>query len=117
TFNKIQKGEAEMGEQDQFGKLLYSFVDSNAQTLRISVNVADIGSEEVPKLVSERIEPMVQQLFDPEKYDVNITGGSITYLEGSIFIIDSLKESLAWAFGMILVCIIILFRSAKVVIV
>ncbi len=116
TFNKVQKGET--GSQtDQFSKLLYSFVDSNAQALRISVNVADIGSEEIPKLVEERIQPLADKLFDKDKYDVSITGGSITYLEGSLFIIDSLKESLAWAFGMILVCIIILFRSTKVVIV
>lgn len=119
TFNKMQKSNTDTAavQADQFSQLLYSFVDSNAQTLRISVNVADIGSVEIPRLVNERIQPLVNQLFEKDKYEVNITGGSITYLEGSIFIIDSLKESLAWAFGMILVCIIILFRSTKVVIV
>lgn len=118
TFNKMQNSNDSASNQtDQFSKLLYSFVDSNAQSLRVSVNVADIGSEEIPKLVEERIKPLTDQLFDKDKYDINITGGSITYLEGSLFIIDSLKESLAWAFGMILVCIIILFRSTKVVIV
>jgi predicted RND superfamily exporter protein len=118
TFNKMQKAATNSNAKaDQFTQLLYSFVDSAAQTMRISVNVADIGSEEIPKLVEQRIQPVVDYLFEKDKYDVSITGGSITYLEGSIFIIDSLKESLAWAFGMILVCIIILFRSTKVVLI
>lgn len=120
TFNKMQKGDTDSSaatQPDQFSELLYSFVDSNARSMRISVNVADIGSEEIPRLVEQRIQPLTEKLFEKEKYDVSITGGSITYLEGSLFIIDSLKESLAWAFGMILVCIIILFRSSKVVIV
>lgn len=102
---------------NEFNNLLYTFVDSNAQTIRISVNVADIGSKEIPELVNKRILPMVNSLFDKDEYEVNITGGSITYLEGSIFIIDSLRDSLLWAFGMILVCIIVLFRSTKVVII
>src|SRR5690606_32064138 len=94
TFNKLQKSDTGTAtvQADQFSQLLYSFVDSNAQTLRISMNVADIGSVEIPKLVNERIQPLVNQLFEKDKYEVNITGGSITYLEGSIFIIDSLKE-------------------------
>ncbi|HTO17446.1 MAG TPA: MMPL family transporter [Edaphocola sp.] len=116
AFNKAQKGEG-VKNRDEFNKILYGFVDSNAQSLRISVNIADIGSKKLPELIEKRIQPEINKLFDKQEYDVNITGGSITYLEGSIFIIDSLKESLMWAFGMILVCMIILFKSFKMVVI
>ncbi|HRP90031.1 MAG TPA: MMPL family transporter [Edaphocola sp.] len=116
AFNKAQKGEG-INNQDKFNAMLYGFVDSNAQTLRISVNIADIGSKALPELIATKIHPEIDRLFDKQDYDVSITGGSITYLEGSIFIIDSLSESLMWAFGMILVCIIVLFRSFKVVVI
>ncbi|WP_129020263.1 efflux RND transporter permease subunit [Edaphocola flava] len=119
TFNKQKKhneGTDSMQQTgDQLNKMLYSFIDSNAQTIRVSVNVADIGSVAMPKLIDTRIKPVIDSLFDKEQYNVHITGASIIYLEGSNFIINSLQESLLWAFGMILVCIIILFRSGRIV--
>ncbi|RQO30189.1 RND transporter [Taibaiella sp. KBW10] len=116
TFNKQKHPQSDTAKSgDQLNKMLYSFVDSNAQTIRVSVNVADIGSVEMPKLIDTRIKPLIDSLFEKDKYDVHITGASIIYLEGSNFIINSLKESLLWAFAMILVCIIILFRSGKIV--
>lgn len=116
TFRK-QKENTDSGQaqSDQLNTLLYSFVDSNASTIRVSVNVADIGSVAMPKLIEERIRPVVDSLFSKDEYKINITGPSIIYLEGSNFIINSLQESLMWAFGMILVCIIILFRSPRIV--
>lgn len=115
TFNK-QKSKTDTSKGgDQLNKMLYSFVDSNAQTIRVSVNVADIGSVEMPKLIDTRIKPVIDSLFAKDQYDVSITGASIIYLEGSNFIINSLQESLLWAFAMILVCIIILFRSGRIV--
>ncbi len=100
--------------QNQMGKLLNSFVDTNIQNVRISVNVADIGSVAMPKLLDE-IRPKALQLFDTADYNLTFTGTSITFLEGSKFIIHSLRDSLIWAFGMILVCMIVLFRSWRIV--
>jgi len=97
-------------------KLLNSFVDTNIQNVRISVNVADIGSVEMPKLLEE-IRPQALQLFDTADYELTFTGTSITFLEGSKFIINSLRDSLIWAFGMILVCMIVLFRSWRIVLI
>ena len=102
--------------QNQMSKLLNSFVDTNVQNVRISVNVADIGSVAMPKLLNE-ITPQALQIFDTADYDLTFTGASITFLEGSKFIINSLRDSLIWAFGMILVCMIILFRDWRVVLI
>ncbi|WP_118972125.1 efflux RND transporter permease subunit [Taibaiella koreensis] len=97
-------------------KLLNSFVDTNIQNVRISVNVADIGSVEMPKLL-DKIKPQAEQLFDTAQYKLTFTGTSITFLEGSKFIINSLRDSLIWAFAMILVCMIVLFRNWRIVLI
>jgi predicted RND superfamily exporter protein len=102
--------------QNQMSKLLNSFVDTNIQNVRISVNIADIGSVAMPKLLDE-IRPQALQLFDTADYKLTFTGTSITFLEGSKFIINSLRDSLIWAFGMILVCMIVLFRDWRIVLI
>ncbi len=50
------------------------------------------------------------------QYKVQLTGTSITFLEGSKFIINGLKESIMWAFLLIAFCMFYLFRSFKVLI-
>jgi len=104
------------GNNAQLNQLLYSFLDSTARRVRVSVNIADIGSVEMPKLL-DSIRPQAEAIFDTGDYKLTFTGTSITFLEGSKFIINSLAESLMWAFGMILVCMIVLFRSWKIVLI
>jgi uncharacterized protein len=102
--------------QNQLNKVLFSYVDTNIQSLRLSVNVADIGSVAMPKLLSE-IQPRALELFDTADYKLTFTGTSITFLEGSRFIINSLRDSLMWAFAMILVCMVVLFRDWRIVLI
>jgi predicted RND superfamily exporter protein len=45
---------------------------------------------------------------------VQFTGSSISFLEGSSFIIKGLKESIFWAFLLISLCMLYLFRSARI---
>ena len=54
------------------------------------------------------------QLFPKEKYTVQLTGTSITFLEGSSFIINGLKESILWAFLLITLCMLYLFKSIRI---
>jgi predicted RND superfamily exporter protein len=103
-------------KQSPMNSLLNSYIDTNAQNIRLSVNVADIGSVEMPKLLEE-IKPKALQLFDTADYNLTFTGTSITFLEGSKFIINSLGESLLWAFGMILVCMVVLFKDWRIVLI
>lgn len=113
TFRKHQKGELEgVDAESPLATVLDQYVDSNAQRLRVSVNVADIGSEELPKLIAE-LEPKAKAIFADTDVNLTFTGTSITFIEGSKFIINSLGESLAWAIGMIIVCMLILFRNIK----
>jgi hypothetical protein len=96
-----------------FNKLLNSFQDSGKQRVRISVNMADIGSKRLPVLL-DQIQAKANQYFDTSKYTVELTGASVTFLEGSSFIIKGLKESILWAFGLIALCMLYLFRSLRI---
>lgn len=114
SINKMRKNEA--ADTTRIAKLLTSFLDKDAQRVRLSVNIADIGSVEMPKLLAE-IQPKAEAIFADDDVELTFTGASITFLEGSTFIINSLKESLVLAFLMIVVCMIILFRNWKMVII
>lgn len=94
-------------------KLVASFMDSNKQYARISINMKDVGSVKLPKLL-DSIEKETYSIFDTSKYHVGFTGSSIIFLEGSKFIINSLRESLALAFLMIFGCMIALFYSWRI---
>ena len=73
--------------------IISPFVDSLAQTGRISVNMADVGSTHMRELFNE-LQPKVYSIFDTSKYKVTMTGTSVIFLEGNKFIIDGLLQSL-----------------------
>ncbi len=123
---------------NNLGKLLSSFMDSTKQRARISVNMADVGSDSLPKILAA-IEKRIDTIFNRDsieyvseiivnkisaaeidssrlqhKYNVQLTGTSVTFLEGSRFIINGLKESILWAFLLISVCMLYLFRSFRI---
>lgn len=105
-----REGQAE----NNFTKMLRSFIDTASQRTRLSVNMADVGTQKLP-LILDTIQKRADQLFD-SSYKVTLTGTSITFLEGSHFIISGLKESIFWAFLLIAVCMLYLFRSVRILI-
>jgi len=98
---------------NNLSKLLNSFVDKDQQRMRISVNMADVGSSRLPLILAD-LEKKTGRLFDSSKYKVELTGTSVTYLEGSSFIIKGLKDSIQWAFVLIAACMLFLFRSVRI---
>lgn len=95
--------------------LLNNFIDSNRQIARISVNMKDIGSARLPVLL-EKFQKKSDEIFDTSAYKVTFTGSSVSFVEGSGFIIRGLKESIAWAFLLISLCMLYLFRSFRILI-
>jgi predicted RND superfamily exporter protein len=91
-------------------QLLSKFLDKDKQATRVSVNMKDIGSAQLPAFLN-RVDSATQSIFDTSKYNIQITGSSVTFLEGSNFIIRGLSESIFWAFLLIAICMIFLFRS------
>ncbi len=98
-----------------FMQLISSFMDSSRQVARISVNMKDIGSARLPVLLKD-FEHKAKEIFDTANYRVTFTGSSVTFLEGSGFIIRGLKESIFWAFLLITLCMLYLFRSFRILI-
>ncbi|MBS1626786.1 MAG: MMPL family transporter [Bacteroidetes bacterium] len=109
----LQNKNKKPSEKTALTKLMSNFIDSNYQTARISVNMKDIGSKKLPILLND-IEQKAKEIFDTANYKVTFTGSSVTFLEGSSFIINGLKESIIWAFSLIALCMLFLFRSVKI---
>jgi hypothetical protein len=107
--NKSDSGKA------GFAKTLSAFIDTAKQSTRISVSMADVGTKALPELLNG-IQTKANQLFDTAQYKVQLTGTSITFLEGSKFIVNGLKESICWAFLLIALCMLYLFKSFKILI-
>lgn len=107
------KKDSSAASGNSFTKLVSTFMDSTRQEARISINMADVGSARLP-FILDSIQSKVDQIFPKENFDVKLTGTSITFLEGSTFIINGLKESIGWAFLLIALCMLYLFRSARI---
>jgi len=101
------------GDKNSMTKLLTSFIDTAKQSTRISINMADVGTVRLPVILNG-IKTRADQLFDTAKYNVQLTGSSITFLEGSKFIVDGLKQSILWAFLLIALCMLYLFKSIRI---
>ena len=93
-----------------------SFLDSNKQIIRISVGIEDVGSVKLPVLL-DSVNKIATSIFDTSKYEITYTGTSVVFLEGSKFIINSLRDSLLLALLMIVVCMAVLFKSWRIVVI
>lgn len=96
-----------------FQKLMLAFMDSNRQMMRVSINMADVGSKRLP-MILDSLKVKADEQFDTSKYHVTFTGTSITFLEGSRFIINGLRDSIIWAFVLIAFCMLYLFKSVRI---
>ncbi|HET6995794.1 MAG TPA: efflux RND transporter permease subunit [Chitinophagaceae bacterium] len=117
--------------RSSFSKLIGSFMDSSRRQVRISVSMADVGSARLPFII-DSIRQKAEYLFNRDSIDyakgiqtsdsskrkkmvdIQLTGTSVTFLEGISFIINGLKESIVWAFILIALCMLYLFRSFRI---
>jgi uncharacterized protein len=104
------------GDAKNNQRMFRSFIDSTKQTTRISFQVADIGSIEMKKLLKE-IKPRIDSVFDPDAYDVKLTGNSIIFLKNNDYLLLNLKESILLAILFIGSVMFFLFMSFRMVII
>lgn len=97
-------------------RMFRSIIDSAKQTTRISIQVADIGSIKMKKLIDE-IRPRVDSVFDPKEYDVSFTGNSIIFLKNNDYLQINLRESVILAIVLIGTLMFILFLSARMIVI
>jgi predicted RND superfamily exporter protein len=91
-----------------------TFLDSTKSMTRITTQVADIGTIEMDRMMSE-IKPQIDSIFDPSKYKVTLTGTSVVFLEGTNYLVGDLFSSLL--FGILIISIMMagMFWSARMV--
>ena len=93
-----------------------SIIDSLAQEARISLRVADISTYEMDS-VFDALTPIIDKIFDPDKYDVTITGSSIVFLTGTKFLLKNLMLSLFLVIILISIFMAWMFNSFRMVVV
>jgi predicted RND superfamily exporter protein len=98
------------------GNLMNNFLDEDKQTTRLTFQMKDIGSEKVNQLLAD-LKPKVDAIFNPERYDVKITGPVVMYVMGTNYLIKNLIDSLLLAIFLIAVIMLLLFRSFKMIII
>jgi len=96
-------------------KLFRSFIDEKQQKARISLKIADIGSNNLDTLMNTKIRPAMARIFNDSSITIRPTGTTIIFTQGNEYLIHTLKESLFWAFGLVGLVVFILFRSFKTV--
>lgn len=107
------------GQSDNSG-LFKSFVDSAFTKMRISAQMADIGSERMDSLINFSIEPKMKSIFIAEGKDsiiTSITGTTKLFIKGNKFLVDNLKESLLLAFLLITLSMAALFANVRMIII
>ncbi|AYB31127.1 efflux RND transporter permease subunit [Chryseolinea soli] len=107
------------GQTDSSG-LYKSFVDSTFSKMRISCQIADIGSTRLDSLVHQVIEPRMKTIFTSTAKDsviTTITGTSKIFIKGNKFLVANLQESLLLAFILITLSMAILFANVRMIII
>ena len=94
--------------------ILNSFVDTSLSKTRISVQMANIGTRDIQR-IKDDLQPKIDSIFNPKKYDVEITGTSIVFLKGTDYLVHNLMTSLILAVIVIAILLGLLFTSFKMV--
>jgi len=109
-INKQSKDAA--ANKSVLSSMVSRFIDSGKQKARISVNMKDVGTTRLPVLL-DSFRHEADQLFDTAHYKVTFTGSTVTFLEGSSYIVEGLGESIFWAFILIALAMLYLFKSPR----
>jgi uncharacterized protein len=94
---------------------LNSFIDSTRMWTRLSIQMADVGSDSAKKIVA-KIKPVVDSLFPSAYFKVDLTGNSLMFLRSFDYLVHHLFVSLTIAIVLILLIGMILFRSVAIIV-
>ena len=97
-------------------KLIDAFVDSTSSKMRVSLQVADIGSDKMDSLIQKVIIPEKERIFEGSDIEASITGTTPLFIKGNAFLIDNLKTSFLLAFAIIAVLMAMLFANGRMII-
>lgn len=96
--------------------ILHSFLDTNMQVTRITSQMANINTPEIQKIKDE-LRPAIDSIFPAPDYKVQMTGTSVVFLEGSKYLMKSLRTSLILAIVVITILMALLFTSIRMILI
>ncbi|MEL7001245.1 MAG: efflux RND transporter permease subunit [Bacteroidota bacterium] len=106
-----------MRNQSDSSGLFNAFVDSTLQKMRVSMQVADVGSNKMDSLIKQVIQPEMDSIFAGTDMKLTITGTTPLFIQGNKFLIENLRFSLILAFLIISVIMAILFANFRMIVI
>jgi predicted RND superfamily exporter protein len=91
-------------------------IDSLNQEARISLRIKDLSASEMDEIMSD-LEPKISTIFDPDKYNIVITGTTKVLLTGTKFLLNNLFISLFLVIILISIFMAWMFSSYKMVLI
>lgn len=95
-------------------QLMSAFIDSTQRFTRISFQMADIGTNEINRILKD-VQPKIDSIFPKEDYSVTITGNSVTFARGTEFLIKHLLISVLIAIVFIALLMALMFSSVRMI--
>jgi uncharacterized protein len=96
--------------------IMNSLVDSAMQKTRVSVQMANIGTNRIREIKDE-LQPAIDTIFDPATTKVVMTGASLVFLEGSGYLVKNLLTSLIFAIIIISLLMALLFNHWRMILI
>ncbi len=96
--------------------LVNAFIDTNLRITRISVQMANVGTNEIDS-IRESLRPKIDSIFPPGDYEVVLTGNSLVFLEGTNYMVKNLITSLLLALFVIAMLMALTFSSVKMILI
>lgn len=107
--------------------LIKNFIDSTKQYTRIDIQMADIGSVEMKKVLAE-LAPRVDTIFNynaatkkwakpDEQYKTTFTGSCLIFLRGNDFLLTNLMESVLLAIILVSLVMYTMFTSSPIMVI
>lgn len=96
--------------------ILNSFVDTNMQTTRVSVQLANVSTRQIDSIM-QSLQPRIDSIFPTEEFTVSTTGTSIVFLKGTNYLVRNLISSLLLALLVIAMLMALTFSSFKMIVI
>ncbi|WMN07728.1 MMPL family transporter [Marivirga arenosa] len=97
--------------------VLESFTNEDLSSMRVSLKIADIGSDKMNTLIENSIKPRMNEIFEGEDFDISITGTTPIFIKGNEYLVENLRLSLLIAFLIIALVMGILFQNIRMIII
>ena len=95
---------------------LSALTDTARQVFRLSLNMADVGTQRLEILLNE-LRQRVDSIIDGTSAKVIFTGNSLIFLKGNQYLVNSLISSLSLAIFLISIIMMALFRDMRILVI